>query len=47
MDPSVIRQVRYEELQKFREHVKESEDKWQDVSRDYLQPIAQGYLFVL
>ncbi|XP_022050931.2 LIM domain only protein 7 isoform X4 [Acanthochromis polyacanthus] len=30
VDPTVTRQVRYEELQKFREQVKESEDKWQD-----------------
>ncbi|XP_055360768.1 LIM domain only protein 7 isoform X3 [Betta splendens] len=29
-EPAVARQVRYEELQKFREHVKQSEDKWQD-----------------
>lgn len=32
VDPAVIRQVRYEELQKYREKVKQSEDKWQDVS---------------
>ncbi|KAK2840031.1 hypothetical protein Q5P01_013771 [Channa striata] len=30
VEPSVLRQVRYEELQKFREQVKQSEDKWQD-----------------
>ncbi|KAM8750105.1 LIM domain only protein 7 isoform 10-T10 [Acanthopagrus schlegelii] len=30
VDPSVLRQVRYEELQKFREQIKETEDKWQD-----------------
>lgn len=27
-----LRQLRYEELQKFREQIKESDDKWQDVS---------------
>lgn len=32
MDPSIIRQNRFEELQKYREQIKESEDKWQDVS---------------
>ena len=32
VDPASVRQVRYEELQKFREQVKESEDQWQDVS---------------
>lgn len=32
VDPSIIRQVRYEEMQKFREQIKQSEDKWQDVS---------------
>lgn len=31
-DPTIIRQARYEEMQKYREQVKESEDKWQDVS---------------
>ncbi|XP_078142431.1 LIM domain only protein 7 isoform X9 [Centroberyx gerrardi] len=30
VDPAVLRQARYEELQKYREQVKESEDKWQD-----------------
>ncbi|XP_067371256.1 LIM domain only protein 7 isoform X14 [Channa argus] len=30
VEPSVFRQVRYEELQKFREQVKQSEDRWQD-----------------
>ncbi|KAF7668149.1 hypothetical protein LDENG_00030280 [Lucifuga dentata] len=30
VDPSVIRQIRYEELQKYREQIKSSEDKWQD-----------------
>ncbi|XP_056145155.1 LIM domain only protein 7 isoform X3 [Lampris incognitus] len=30
VDPTVVRQVRYEELQKYRDKVKESEDKWQD-----------------
>ncbi|XP_041662517.1 LIM domain only protein 7 isoform X3 [Cheilinus undulatus] len=29
-DTTVIRQARYEELQKYREQIKESEDKWQD-----------------
>ncbi|KAM6934136.1 LIM domain only protein 7 [Xenentodon cancila] len=29
-DPTILRQARYEELQKFREQIKESEDKWQD-----------------
>ncbi|XP_076602745.1 LIM domain only protein 7-like isoform X4 [Chaetodon auriga] len=29
-DPVVLRQVHYEELQKFRQQIKESEDKWQD-----------------
>ncbi|CAJ1079745.1 LIM domain only protein 7-like [Xyrichtys novacula] len=29
-DPSVVRQARFEELQKYREQIKESEDKWQD-----------------
>lgn len=32
VDPAVNRQARYEELQKYREQVKQSEDKWQDVS---------------
>ena len=32
VDPASVRQVRYEELQKFREQVKESEDQLQDVS---------------
>ncbi|XP_047456433.1 LIM domain only protein 7-like isoform X4 [Mugil cephalus] len=30
VDPAIARKIRYEELQKFREQVKESEDKWQD-----------------
>ncbi|XP_049904528.1 LIM domain only protein 7-like isoform X9 [Epinephelus moara] len=30
VDPAIIRQVRYEELQKYREQIKDSEDKWQD-----------------
>ncbi|XP_062313549.1 LIM domain only protein 7 isoform X3 [Osmerus eperlanus] len=30
VDPASLRQVRYEELQKIREQVKESEDQWQD-----------------
>uniref|UniRef100_A0A3B3WYX8 LIM domain 7a n=1 Tax=Poecilia mexicana TaxID=48701 RepID=A0A3B3WYX8_9TELE len=30
VDPSIIRQNRFEELQKYREQIKESEDKWQD-----------------
>ncbi|XP_071335144.1 LIM domain only protein 7-like isoform X4 [Trachinotus anak] len=30
VDPSVARQARYEEVQKYREQIKESEDKWQD-----------------
>ncbi|XP_016524489.1 LIM domain only protein 7 isoform X11 [Poecilia formosa] len=30
VDPSIIRQNRLEELQKYREQIKESEDKWQD-----------------
>ncbi|KAM9347400.1 LIM domain only protein 7 isoform 3-T3 [Symphorus nematophorus] len=30
VDPSIIRQARYEELQKYREQIKESDDKWQD-----------------
>ncbi|MED6244562.1 hypothetical protein ATANTOWER_016300 [Ataeniobius toweri] len=30
MDLSAIRQNRFEELQKYREQIKESEDKWQD-----------------
>ncbi|KAM9710162.1 LIM domain only protein 7 isoform 3-T3 [Menidia menidia] len=30
IDPAVSKQVRYEELQKFREKVKENEDQWQD-----------------
>ncbi|KAG7238835.1 hypothetical protein INR49_030379 [Caranx melampygus] len=29
-DPATIRQARYEELQKYREKIKESEDQWQD-----------------
>uniref|UniRef100_A0A671UUE8 Ubiquitin C-terminal hydrolase L3 n=1 Tax=Sparus aurata TaxID=8175 RepID=A0A671UUE8_SPAAU len=29
-DSSVLRQVRYEELKKYREQIKETEDKWQD-----------------
>ncbi|XP_076730870.1 LIM domain only protein 7 isoform X11 [Maylandia zebra] len=35
VDPAVIRQVRYEELQKYREKVKQSEDKWQDALSDW------------
>uniref|UniRef100_A0A8C4GJ61 LIM domain 7a n=1 Tax=Dicentrarchus labrax TaxID=13489 RepID=A0A8C4GJ61_DICLA len=30
VDPAIIRQVRYEELQKHREQIKDSDDKWQD-----------------
>ncbi|XP_041856811.1 LIM domain only protein 7 isoform X3 [Melanotaenia boesemani] len=30
IDAAVMRQIRYEELQKHREQIKESEDKWQD-----------------
>nr|XP_046259275.1 LIM domain only protein 7 isoform X4 [Scatophagus argus] len=30
VDPSIIRQVRYEELQRYREQIKQSEDTWQD-----------------
>ncbi|XP_059198463.1 LIM domain only protein 7-like isoform X3 [Centropristis striata] len=30
VDPDIIRQVRYDELQKYRDQVKESDDKWQD-----------------
>ncbi|XP_055004676.1 LIM domain only protein 7-like isoform X2 [Boleophthalmus pectinirostris] len=30
MDQNAARQMRYEELQKYREHIKESDDKWQD-----------------
>ncbi|XP_027146675.1 LIM domain only protein 7 isoform X8 [Larimichthys crocea] len=30
VDPSVIRQARYEELQKYRDKIKDSEDQWQD-----------------
>ncbi|KAM3862302.1 LIM domain only protein 7 [Diretmus argenteus] len=30
VDPAVVRQVRYEELQRYREQVTESDDKWQD-----------------
>ncbi|XP_044072416.1 LIM domain only protein 7 isoform X6 [Siniperca chuatsi] len=30
VDPTIIRQARYEELQKYREQIKNSEDKWQD-----------------
>ncbi|XP_032424422.1 LIM domain only protein 7 isoform X6 [Xiphophorus hellerii] len=30
VDPSIIRQNRFEELQKYREQIKESEDRWQD-----------------
>lgn len=32
VDPAIIRQIRYEELQKYREQIKDSENKWQDVS---------------
>ncbi|KAL3969720.1 ubiquitin-activating enzyme E1 C [Sarotherodon galilaeus] len=35
VDPAVIRQVRYEELQKYRDQVKQSEDKWQDALNDW------------
>ncbi|XP_063353197.1 LIM domain only protein 7 isoform X3 [Pelmatolapia mariae] len=35
VDPAVMRQVRYEELQKYREQVKQSEDKWQDALSDW------------
>ncbi|XP_041806088.1 LIM domain only protein 7 isoform X3 [Chelmon rostratus] len=30
VDPAIIRQARYEELQKYRQQIKESEDQWQD-----------------
>ncbi|XP_008280173.1 LIM domain only protein 7 [Stegastes partitus] len=30
VEPTVARQIRYEELQKYREQVKETEDQWQD-----------------
>ncbi|XP_040912479.1 LIM domain only protein 7 isoform X2 [Toxotes jaculatrix] len=30
VDPAIIRQVHYQELQKYREQIKENEDKWQD-----------------
>uniref|UniRef100_A0A3B5PQR3 LIM domain 7a n=1 Tax=Xiphophorus maculatus TaxID=8083 RepID=A0A3B5PQR3_XIPMA len=30
VDPSIMRQNRFEELQKYREQIKESEDRWQD-----------------
>ncbi|XP_049449362.1 LIM domain only protein 7 isoform X6 [Epinephelus fuscoguttatus] len=30
VDPAIIRQIRYEELQKYREQIKDSENKWQD-----------------
>ncbi|XP_032386050.1 LIM domain only protein 7 isoform X7 [Etheostoma spectabile] len=30
VDPTVIQQVRFEELQKYRERIKSTEDKWQD-----------------
>ncbi|GLD51947.1 LIM domain only protein 7 isoform X1, partial [Lates japonicus] len=30
VDPAIIRQARYEDLQKYREQIKETEDKWQD-----------------
>nr|XP_020465048.1 LIM domain only protein 7 isoform X4 [Monopterus albus] len=29
-DPAVVQQIRYKELQKYRERIKENEDKWQD-----------------
>lgn len=32
VNPEVVRQVRYEELQKIREKAKQNEDEWQDVS---------------
>lgn len=32
IDPAAVREIRYEELQKFREKIKHTEDKWQDVS---------------
>lgn len=32
VDPKLLLQARHEELQKYREQIKESEDKWQDVS---------------
>lgn len=32
VDPTTVRQARYDELQKHRQQIKESEDKWQDVS---------------
>lgn len=31
-EPAAMRQVRYEELQKVREQIKESDDQWQNVS---------------
>lgn len=40
VDPEVLRQARYEELQKYREQVKDSEDKWQDVSSTTLDAPA-------
>ncbi|CDQ74646.1 unnamed protein product [Oncorhynchus mykiss] len=33
VDQEALKQVRYEELQKIREQVRENEDQWQDVSR--------------
>lgn len=45
IDPNIVRQIRYEELQKFRDQVKQSEDRWQDVSttdtaKSFLYPFA-------
>lgn len=32
VEPTVLRQIHTEELQKYREQIKQGEDKWQDVS---------------
>lgn len=47
VDPAVVRQVRYEELQKFREQIKESEDKWQDVSISDSCLIPTAFFFLV
>lgn len=43
VDPSVNRKNRYEELQKYREQIKDSEDKWQDVSVISIYHSATAY----
>lgn len=43
VDVGVARKERFEELQKFREQIKDSDDKWQDVSNRYVVIIPVYY----